>query len=290
MTSINTTWHHIRRSPFQSLVAVIIIFISLFIINLFLIINRGMTELVQYFETKPEVTIFLKDGLDRSVVENLQKELTNYPSVKEIKFISKEKALDIYREQNKSNPLLTEMVTASILPASFEVSVSDPKILSQIAENFSIKTTQVDEIIYQKDIINTLLSWTKAIRQTSLTIIFSTLSISILVIFVIISMKITNRKEEIRVSRLLGASRFYVIKPFLLEGTYYGIVGGILGFSVVTILSLIFKNSFNTFFTPIIFISADYLFYATLLGGSCLFGVVIGLFASWIGVKRYIKF
>jgi len=290
MTSINTTWHHIRRSPFQSLVAVIIIFISLFIINLFLIVNRGMTELVHYFETKPEVTIFLKDGLDRSIVENLQQELSNYPSVKEIKFISKEKALDIYREQNKSNPLLTEMVTASILPASFEVTVSDPKVLSQIAENFSIKTTQVDEIIYQKDIINTLLSWTKAIRQTSVIIICGTLSISILVIFVIISMKITNRKEEIRVSRLLGASRFYVIKPFLLEGAYYGIVGGILGFSVVTILSLIFKNSFNTFFTPIIFISTDLLFYLTLLGGSCLFGIVIGLFASWVGVKRYIKF
>ncbi|MCX6726919.1 MAG: permease-like cell division protein FtsX [Candidatus Shapirobacteria bacterium] len=290
MTNINTTWHHIRRSPFQSLVAVLIIFISLAIINLFLVVNRGMTQLIQYFETKPEVTIFLKDGLDRSVVENLQKELANYPSIREIKFISKEKALDIYREQNKNNPLLTEMVTASILPASFEVSVSDPKVLSQIAENFTIKTNEVDEIIYQKDIINTLLSWTQAIRQASLIIISVTLSISILVIFVIISMKITNRKEEIRVSRLLGASRFYVIKPFLLEGAYYGIIGGLLGFGTVTILSFAFKNSLNTFFTPITFISADYLFYATLLGGSCFFGVVIGLFASWIGVKRYIKF
>jgi len=290
MTSINTTWHHIRRSPFQSLIAVLIIFISMFLLNLFLVINRGMGNLLNYFETKPEITIFLKDGLDKSVVENLQQELSNYPSVKEIKFISKEKALTIYKDQNKDNPLLTEMVTASILPASFEVTVSDPKILSQIAENFSIKVNEIDEIIYQKDIINTLLTWTQAIRNIGYIIISGTLFISVLVIFVIISMKITNRKEEIRISRLLGASRFYVIKPFILEGVYYGVFGGIFGFSLVLALCLIFINSINTFFQPVLFIVNDPVFYGLLFGGSLLYGIMIGLGASWIGVKRYIKF
>lgn len=290
MTTVNTTWHHIRRSPFQSLVAVLIIFISLFVLNLFFVVNNGMSKLLQYFETKPEVTIFLKDGLEKNVVENLQKELSNYPSVKEIKFISKDKALEIYKEQNKNNPLLTEMVTASILPASFEVSVSDPKVLQQIADNFSIKTTQVDEIIYQKDIINTLLSWTHAIRNTGLFIIVGTVANSFLVIFVIIGMKITNRKEEIRISRLLGASRYYVIRPFLLEGVYYGILGGLLAFLSVTAIAFFLKDVLNNFFQPIIFITSDYVFYLIHLGSSLAFGSLIGLIASWFGVKRYIKF
>lgn len=290
MSILKTTWHHLRRSPFQSLTALIVMIFSFIVISAFIIINSGLSQVLNYFETKPEITLFLQDNLDTTAIESIQKDLSSYTDIKEIKYISKEKALEIYKQQNKDNPMLTEMVTASILPASFEITVSNPNTLEQIYQNYATKNDLIDEIIYQKDIINTLLSWTKAIRQTSLIIIFGTLSISILVIFVIISMKITNRKEEIRVSRLLGASRFYVIKPFLLEGTYYGVVGGILGFSVVTILSLIFKNSFNTFFTPIVFISTDLLFYLTLLGGSCLFGIVIGLFASWVGVKRYIKF
>jgi cell division transport system permease protein len=290
MTTLNTTWHHIRRSPFQSLVSVFIIFISLLIINLFLILNRGMSDLLQYFETKPIITLFLQDGLEKSTVENLQKELSNYPSVKEIKFISKEKALEIYKQQNQDNPLLTEMVTSSILPASFEVSVSDPKVLTQIADNFSIKTKEINEIIFQKDIINTLLTWTQAIRNASIFVISGTLLISFLVIFIIVSMKITNRKEEIRISRLLGASRFYVSRPFFLEGIYYGLVGGSLGFSVSTIIALLYKEPLNFFFQPTMFISTDITFYIMLFGLSVTFGSLIGLIASWFGVRRYIKF
>ena len=45
-------------------------------------------------------------------------------------------------------------------------------------------------------------------------------------VFVIIGLKITNRKEEINIARLLGASVFYVKRPFLLEGMFYGLVGG----------------------------------------------------------------
>ncbi|MFA5894772.1 MAG: permease-like cell division protein FtsX, partial [Candidatus Shapirobacteria bacterium] len=139
--------------------------LSFFALSTFAIISNGMNSLLNYFETKPEITIFLKDGLDKSTIENLQTEISNYNSIKEIKFISKEKALAIYKEQNKNSPLLTEMVTASILPASFEVSVSDVKVLEQISQNFSAKKDQVDEIIYQKDIITSILSWTNIIRQ-----------------------------------------------------------------------------------------------------------------------------
>ncbi|MBU3935655.1 permease-like cell division protein FtsX, partial [Patescibacteria group bacterium] len=170
MSTLKATWHHIRRSPFQSLTAIFVMVSSFFILSTFAVLSRGLSSVLAYFETKPEVTIFLKDGLDKSTVESLQKELANYPNVREIKFISKQKALEIYQEQNKDNPLLTEMVTASILPASFEVSVSDPAVLSQIAQNFSAKTDSIDEIIYQQDIVQNMLNWTNIIRKVGLAI------------------------------------------------------------------------------------------------------------------------
>lgn len=290
MTPLKSAWHHIRRSPFQSLIAVTVMTISFFCLSFFVIISHGMSSVLNFFETKPEVTIFLKDGLDRSTVEGLQQELSNYPKIREIKFISKDKALEIYKEQNKNNPLLTEMVTASILPASFEVSVSDPKILEQIAQNFSIKTSQVDEIIYQKDIINSLLIWTDFIRKTGIIIVSVTTAITILIITVIIGMKITNRKEEISISRLLGAGNFYVKRPFLIEGVIYGLTGSIVGLSITFILSAIFAGRINLFFSPVVFISSDYRFYAILLLSSLSLGSLIGFTASWIGVKRNIKF
>lgn len=290
MSPLKTTWHHIRRSPFQSLIAAVVMTLSFFFISTFAIINSGLSSILSYFETKPEVTLFLKDGLDQATVENIQKELSGYPSIKEITFISKEKALSIYKEQNKDNPLLTEMVTASILPASFEITVSNPQVLEEIYQNYSTKTNIIDEIIYQKDIIKSLLDWTSATRKIGIAIVSIISLISFLTIITIIGMKITNRKDEIKTSRLLGASNFYVKKPFLLEGIIYGIVGSILGFLFSFILVLISQKSINSFFQPVVFLDLKANFYLILLFTEIFIGTVLGFVASWIGVKRYIKY
>ena len=290
MTPLKSAWHHIRRSPFQSLIAILVMFFSFLVLNLFMVFSNGMSSVLKYFETKPEITVFLKDGLDRNTVEDLQKELSNYPNIREIKFISKEKAFDLYKEQNKDNPMLTEMVTASILPASFEVSVSDPKVLEQIALNFSSKKDQIDEIIYQKDVIKSILSWTANIRKIGIVVVSGFSILSFLIILVVIGMKITSRKDEINVSRLLGASNFYVKKPFLIEGLIYGAVGSFFGSITVAVIALYFLPLINKFFNPVTFVTPDFSFYLYLLTISVTLGSFIGYLASWFGVKRYIKF
>jgi cell division transport system permease protein len=103
-------------------------------------------------------------------------------------------------------------------------------------------------------------------------------------------MKITNRKEEVKISRLLGASNFYVKKPFLLEGILYGLVGSFIG-SIITLGSIYFvRLSVNAFFQPVTFISNDLSFYGLIIIAQLLLGSVIGFFSSLIGVKRYIRF
>lgn len=290
MNIYRNTWHHIRRSPFQSLTAIATMTLSFFALSTFAIVSNGMNTLLNYFETKPEITIFLKDGLDKATIENLQTEISNYSSIKEIKFISKEKALAIYKEQNKNSPLLTEMVTASILPASFEISVSDVKVLEQISQNFSAKKDQVDEIIYQKDIISSILSWTSIIRKIGIITVSVFSIITFLVVLVIIGMKITNRKEEINISRLLGASKNYVKAPFLLEGTAYGLIGGFMGPLISFTLISIYRIQINQFFDPVLFISTDLQFIAIIWLVSETAGVAIGYLSSWIGSNRYIRF
>jgi cell division transport system permease protein len=290
MTLLKNTWHHIRRSPFQSLTAITIMVICFFAINSFAIISNGLSVVLKYFETKPEVTIFLKDNVDPNTLTDFQKDLASYPNVKEVKYISKEQALNLYKEQNKDNPMLTEMVTASILPASLEITVSDAKVLDQIYKNYSTKTTVVDEIIYQKDIVKSLLDWTNVIRKTGIVIIAIVAIISFFTIFIVVGMKITNRKEEIRISRLLGASTFYVKRPFLLEGIFYGIAGSLIGSSISLVLALTQQSRINSFFQPVIFISNDIAMYVVIIAAEILLGMVLGLIASWIGARRYIKF
>lgn len=290
MNSTKNVWHHLRRSPFQGLTALLMMTIFFFLSSNFVLISYGFSSVLTYYETKPEITIFLKDGLDSSTIDATQKELGNFPGIREIRFISKEKALAIYQEQNKNNPLLTDLVTASILPASFEVSVSDPKMLEQISAAFSGRTNLVDEMIYQKDVIESLLNWTNAIRRFGLITIVIFGFTCFLVVFIIIGMKITSRKEEIKICRLLGASKFYVIKPFLIEGAIYGLVGAIIGSGIVILLSQIYERPINQFFQPTVFVSTDPLFPLFLVLASIFSGLILGSISSWFGSKRYIRF
>jgi len=290
MNPIKTSWHHIRRSPIQSFTALLLMTFSFILISVFAIITNGIVKTLNYFETKPEITIYLKDGLDNSAIENLKTELANYKNIKEVRFISKEKALEIYRQQNQGNADLTEMVTASILPASVEVTVSDPAVLEQIYQNYATRTDVVDEIIYQKDIINTLLDWTNTIRKGGLAITAIVLLVTFFAISSIIGMKTTNRKDEIKISRLLGASSWYVKKPFLFEGIFYGVLGSFVGSVLVFAAFIIKRQLINSFFTPIEFVPNDLNLYLIFLGAEIVLGSLIGFFASLIGVKRYIKF
>ena len=264
------------------------VFISFFLLNSFIFLNRGLGNVLNYFETKPEITIFLKDGLDEGTIKSLEQEINAIPQVREIRKISKEKALELYKEMNKDNPLLTEMVTSSMLPASFEVSSSDPRVLEVIAQKFTSKN-EVDEVIYQKDVVKSLLSWTQIARIFGIALVVIFFVISFLVIFTLMGMKITNRKDEIKISRLLGASKFYVKRPFILEGAIYGFVGSFLGFLVSFLIIYNLRQPINNFFRPISFIPNVSFMEVVIMIMEVLVGVIIGLSAGWLGAKRYIK-
>ncbi|OGL52270.1 hypothetical protein A3K55_00705 [Candidatus Shapirobacteria bacterium RBG_13_44_7] len=103
-------------------------------------------------------------------------------------------------------------------------------------------------------------------------------------------MKVTSHRDEIRVSRLLGASRYRVEKPFLSEGVIYGFFGATLGLLISFLLSLYFQGPLNRFFDPVKFIESDPFFYLSVAALEIIGGILVGYFSSWLSVRRFIKF
>jgi len=165
MRSFDTAIIHIRRSPYQSLSAVLIMFLTLLLSGVFLIATVSSAVILQYFESKPQITVFFSDKSKEADVVNLKKTLQDTGVVESLTYVSKDDALQIYQEQNKDDPLLLEMVTADILPASLEVSAIDPTYLVQLV-NVINKSDGIEEVVYQKDVIDSLIAWANAIRLT----------------------------------------------------------------------------------------------------------------------------
>lgn len=295
-------WQRLRRTPYQSIAAVFMIFITLFVMGIFLMMTGGLSAVLSYFESKPQLTVFLRDEKDKVSIDQLIERLQGTGKVSSYNYISKEQALSIYREQNKNDPLLLEMVTADILPSSLEISATSPQYLVELAD-MAKKEPGIDEVVFQKEVVDTLVSWTSTVRKIGIVFILFLFAATFFILLTSISMKIAFRKDEIEILKLVGATPWYIKKPFIFEGLTYGFVGATGAFIVVSAILLYlspFITSFlrgipslslwqGTGFTVYIWpptVGIFIILWLILL----LSGLFVGLISSLFAVSRYMKY
>lgn len=289
MRHLKTTFQHIRRSPYQALTAIGIMTLTFFVACLFFLAAASSQAILSYFEKKPQITVFFADEKSQASIENLQQRLKNTGKIAQLKFITKEEALKIYQEQNKDDPLLLEMVTAEILPSSLEISAIDAKYLSELAEILK-KEPLVEDVIYQKDVVEALISWISGIRLAGTLLVSFLVIVSLLTILTIIGMKIALRKEEIEILKLVGAGSWFIRTPFLLEGVFYGVIGAIFSWGASYLLILYVTPFLSPFLAGIPILPVSPLFMLYLFLGMAALGSFIGGFGSFLALLRYLKY
>lgn len=288
MGHLSTSWRHVRRYPYQAFAAILIMMLTFFFASVFSFLVIGSSSIIAYFESKPQVTAFFKEEAKQEDIDSLRNELEQSGKVASTKFVSKEEALKIYQEQNKDDPLLLELVTADILPPSLEIAAVKITDLSSISERLR-KSPIVREVVFQKDVVATLTAWTSAIRKIGVVLVVVLSLVSIAIMATIIGMGISQKREEIEVVRLLGATGWYVRWPFIFEGVLYSVSGAILGWGIAS-LGLWYAYPFlSSFLRGIpLFLTSPQLLLA-ILGGELLLALFLGTFASFVAVLRYLK-
>src|SRR3989344_946881 len=281
-----TAKRNIRRTPYQAMAASMVMFLTFLTLLLFLLLAIGSQKILQHYESKPQAIAFFKDNTTQSDIQTIQDALKKTDKVTALKFISKEEALDIYRERNQNNPTLLELVTASILPASLEIYTVSPGDLGAIAEILK-KEPVIEEVVVPEDVIQTLTRATSIIRWIGGASVVFLIAFSFLVILMIIGFKIRLKRTEIEIMRLLGASTWFVRMPFLIEGIFYGVAGASAAW-IITYASLwyfspwLIKNLQEVELLPI-----SPLLMLELLGIALVVAVAIGFLGSFGALRRY---
>ena len=98
MYSNVSIWLRLRRTPYQTVASLFMMFITLFVLGLFLLLVGSTTALVGYFESKPQLTVFFANDKDKASIDQLSEKLKSTGKVLSTKYVSKEEALSIYRE------------------------------------------------------------------------------------------------------------------------------------------------------------------------------------------------
>lgn len=283
---------NVRRTPYQTLAASMIMFITFLIISIFLILAVGSHVILKYYESRPLAIAFFKDGTTDEDVRLIQDALRQTGKVTKLRYVSQDEALTKYKEDNKEDPRLIELVTASMLPTSLEISTAKPDDLKQIADIVS-REPVVESVALPQDAVENMSATIKLIRGVGIGVIIYLSIFATLITIMIIGFKIRIQRVEIETMRLLGASKWFIRLPFVFEGVFYGLMGATLGW----IVSLLIFWYLNPFLESFIkegellqqLIPIPLSFIVILLFLQILVAMILGILGSYGAVRRYLK-
>ena len=279
-----------RRAPFQSLTAFLVTFLSLFLGYIFFFVAVGSSQILRFFETRPQVNAYFKADYVPSAedIATAEANLKSSGKTLSVTFVTKEQALEIYKKLNSSDPLLLEAVTSTMLPASLEVTAISPKELKNLAELLK-GIPNIEEVSYAEDVVSSLETWVNSVRLVGAILVGSLLIISFLVMVLIIGLKISAKKSDIQTQQLLGANAGFIITPFVKEGLIYGLISAISAWLLSCLLLLYSTPFLVRFLAGLPVLPVSWIFLLASLGGGVILGGGIGASAGLIASRRFLK-
>jgi cell division transport system permease protein len=290
------------RNAWLSVAATAVMVITLTIILFSFIANATFANTVQQITDRIDISVFLKDSVNEQQREELIARLKNFENVRSVEYVSKDQALEDYKEQNADNLDLLVAIsqTDNPLPASLRIKPNDPERIEEIRqflEQPDIKELQSDETSYsgdRKEAVDKITQATGFLRTAGIAGVIVFTVISMLIIFNTIQMAIFNRREELTIMRLLGANSWYIRGPFIVETVLYGIVAAVISISVCSALFNVQASAFDSSSLGLLDIQYANRYFSQLFWKIMLvqlaIGITIGAASSYIATRRYLKF
>ncbi len=299
--SFREVGQHFRRNWTTVLGAVVTIFLSLFIIGVFVLGSALINNMIGTVENEVTIQAFLSDDAAADQVSAYADKVRGWDNVESVEIRSKEEALEQYQTQ-MSNRNASDAITAldgeNPLPASLVIKLDDPqqveatatKIVddSQFAQICDSKDNPSSDVNYGRETVEKLFSVTSYIRIGAVVLVALLTFVAFVFINNTIRLAISARRREIGIMRLVGASNGFIRGPFILEGTLEAILGALLAIGVLVagvnavLPKLANSMQFLSFAIPTQTMVAT-------AGALLALGVLIGLFGSAIAMRRYLK-
>jgi cell division transport system permease protein len=284
------------RNRWLSLAATLIMALTLITISFFISLLFITNRTTQTLQSKVDMSVYFEDTASKDQIFAIQNLLLSRSDIKNVDYVSKEQALEIWKKRNQDNAKIRDIIseTDNPLPRSLEIKTENPEDLAKIDTMLSSADYKplIKEISYKKnkDMIDRLVRITSFIKLLgwSLSLVFVT--ISILIIYNTIRLTIFARQEEIEIMKLVGASDWYVRGPFILEGMAYGVLAAIVS-SVIYYFALRWSIPSTEKYLNLSDLSSSYIGVNTMfiVFMQILIGVFLGVLCSIFAIRKHLN-
>ena len=286
---LSETGKSILRNKMSSFLSCATTALSLFLLGVAFLININLRFMFTVVQGQMEIQAYLKmdvtDDQAAATVEAVRK----LPGVTEVKYVSKAEALEELKAmfQDKAS-VLEGLGGENPLPASLRAKTATPEDVPAVVAEIK-KMSLVDDVIYQEEASRRLISLGRASQFVSLGGMLVVGLVAVMVIGNSIRLTIDARRHEIAIMKLVGATDEFIAGPFLMEGVVLGMLGGLLGASLVVGLYTWVVGGLESAlpFIPVAKLSTDTA--GQMLGIMLVTGVAVGVVGSVASLRRHLN-
>lgn len=244
------------------------------------------TRLTIYVKENMGFSIVLKETIKESQVKKLQKQLDIAPYVRATQYISKEDALKELEVELGENP--KDLLGFNPLQASIEVKLrsdyAHPDSLQWIENSLRKGTTSIDDIVYQKDMIQMVNDNVRRIGLILLGLAVVLMLISFALISNTIRLTAYSKRFIIHTMRLVGATPGFIRKPFIISNIINGIVAAAIAIAMLSGCIYYLLTEFDNLYTLVDLNSLLWVFLIVMV-----LGITLTAVSAWFAVNRYIR-
>lgn len=286
-------WRNLSLSAAATMVMTITLVIFAVMFMLFGVTSYSLKTI----QNTVDISVYFKNGLGEDKIFSIKSELENDPKIKETKYTSAQEAFDQFKEKHKSDPLIQQSLnelTENPLPATLNVKAGKIEDYPAIARELNDPKYQsfIDKVNYEDNrvVIDRLGRILKFIISFGLALVVVFSLIAILVIYNTITLTIYNRREEVEIMRLVGATNWYIRGPFLVESLLYGLFATIITAGLLYPVFSRFLPKISAFVNPQVSVFSqnifDFWYLLLILLG---LGAVLSVISTLLAIRKYLR-
>lgn len=285
-----------RRNGWLSTATLSIIVLALLVFEGLMIFNVLTKTAVNLLEDKIDISIYFKIDAPEDDILNIQKSLGTLTEVKSVDYVSRDRALEVFKEKHKDDAAISqslEELNANPLLASLNIKANDPSEYATIADYLDKADfkTMFEKVTYAQNavVINRLNKIIGVAEKGGFVLIVFLAFIAVLVTFNTIRLAIYSSRDEIGIMRLVGASNSFIRGPYVVEGIIYGFLAAVLSIGITAPIVYFISPYISVFIADM---NLWKYFTSNIIGTlfyQSLFGIGLGAVSSVIAVRKYLK-
>jgi cell division transport system permease protein len=284
--ALNLVLRRFNTNKLSTLLICIAIGVTLALPSIMYAVLDSVNGLANNVKSESQISVFLVSSANENNVQAIKLALEKNTAIKTFKFVTKEDALSQLQTANINNEVLNSLENNPLPDAFFvEPSKLDANSIESLKNDLS-KLDGVEEVIVDGAWIKRL-NYLLLLGKKAMLILTGLLAFALVaVIGNTVHMQIVTHQAEIELSRLIGATKSFIRRPFLYAGALYGLMGGLFALLITFVVIYLFNQSLAPLATEY---QTDFSLSLPSLytsGITCLMSLLVGLVSAYLAVSK----